>query len=417
MSRAGQQEASAATSAQSSKQVADSTKPKQQAAQEVESRDGEKDVHCSPLLRGEPSLLAAEGLFAARSIESRSTIFSEAALLTIDVNIAVPNQEEFLAQVRYLSDDQKSALIHLGHHGTVRYRVDDIDKLLELDAAAATHFLIGTFWHFCYPFVKGQARHGLFEWTSFLNHECKPNCELSFNPKTNLLTLRALEDIEEGREVTISYISPYATWTDRNVNLGFFCRCRSRWDMGRGRRARRKFDARESRLESLSEGLPVLRLYRDQWFAGQEPMDMAPADRLQAARAIVAAPETEEIRNKLEELLLVAQKEASWQSELSIIFEVKYLLYMAKSTVTGDEKAKNEALDAKGVQFKLLGRCLGLAHPQVQRAKLICFALLDGNEEGFLADVDELEEFEIDGTLIRAKQRCYPRSECGRLGP
>ncbi|KAK5124818.1 hypothetical protein LTR85_001531 [Meristemomyces frigidus] len=392
-----------AGSAPTVSQGAASTEKEQQPAKKSIAEKGKQQEQYSLLLRGAPSTVAGQGLFAARDIDSGSLILSEAPLLTVDDVNTLPRQGEFLDQVRLLSDEQKAALVHLGHHGPVGFTMPDLEKALKLNVSTAAHYVIATFWHSCYPFVKGQSKYDLFEWTSFLNHSCKPNAEARFTPETNRLCVRALEPIKEGREVTISYISPYAEWSVRNARLGFYCRCKACRLIAM---AEHEFDARENRLEIFSEGLAALKRYRERW---DDPALLEGADQVRGAQEIITALDTEGTLTLTETLIRVAQEEKLWQSELFVLFDVKYLIKIAMSTVTGDGKQRDEALRARGLQLQLLGRCLGLKHPETERAQLVLEKLLEGNEKGLQGlreDIDGLEELGMDETLIRAKQRC-----------
>jgi len=46
----------------------------------------------------------------------------------------------------------------------------------------------------------------LYELQSKINHSCSPNCEIIFKDNSNVLTLRALKNIQQGDEISISYL-------------------------------------------------------------------------------------------------------------------------------------------------------------------------------------------------------------------
>lgn len=69
---------------------------------------------------------------------------------------------------------------------------------------------------------------GIWITSSFLNHACSPNCELEFHG--DMLLLRPKQDIEEGQQLTVSYISiPDLAVSERKEmlkrNWGFDCAC------------------------------------------------------------------------------------------------------------------------------------------------------------------------------------------------
>jgi hypothetical protein len=64
---------------------------------------------------------------------------------------------------------------------------------------------------------------------SRINHGCQPNCAYFFDPSTLAHNVYAVVDIMQGEELTIGYIDPIQTHTDRQAKLhrhwGFDCTC------------------------------------------------------------------------------------------------------------------------------------------------------------------------------------------------
>ncbi|CAM1503773.1 Fc.00g013640.m01.CDS01 [Cosmosporella sp. VM-42] len=70
---------------------------------------------------------------------------------------------------------------------------------------------------------------GLFIEASRINHACKPNTLHTWDSETDKLVTYAMRDIEEGEEITSSYISGFAPFAYRKRHLkeifGFDCQC------------------------------------------------------------------------------------------------------------------------------------------------------------------------------------------------
>lgn len=62
-----------------------------------------------------------------------------------------------------------------------------------------------------------------------MNHDCRPNVDYYFDPKTLTQHVTALRNIYPGEELTLSYISPLRTASSRHARLsrqwGFPCSC------------------------------------------------------------------------------------------------------------------------------------------------------------------------------------------------
>ncbi|KAJ4351518.1 uncharacterized protein N0V89_006861 [Didymosphaeria variabile] len=69
----------------------------------------------------------------------------------------------------------------------------------------------------------------LFPQVSRINHACQPNANAKFIPRTLLMEIRALRDIEPGQEITISYGKVDLKYAERQKlyrdNWGFKCTC------------------------------------------------------------------------------------------------------------------------------------------------------------------------------------------------
>ncbi|CEF88802.1 hypothetical protein FGSG_12802 [Fusarium graminearum PH-1] len=66
--------------------------------------------------------------------------------------------------------------------------------------------------------------------TSRINHSCKPNAQNRWNQGLGKITVHAVEDIEQGQEITITYLGNPEVYEERQKKLknafGFDCCCR-----------------------------------------------------------------------------------------------------------------------------------------------------------------------------------------------
>ena len=105
---------------------------------------------------------------------------------------------------------------------------------------------------------------GLFMTVARINHSCIPNAYWTYNEDLNHMTVQATQDIEEGAEITISYI-PTATKTreQRHHDLeafSFTCRCKACENP-------EESDGHRARLNQLNE---LIRKYMDGEPTGDE---------------------------------------------------------------------------------------------------------------------------------------------------
>jgi hypothetical protein len=79
------------------------------------------------------------------------------------------------------------------------------------------------------PLGSGAPEGGLFLEASRINHSCSPNAQNTWNANLNELTIHAFKGIEEGEEITISYLDGSESYATRQLSLknsfGFDCAC------------------------------------------------------------------------------------------------------------------------------------------------------------------------------------------------
>ncbi|KAF5021929.1 hypothetical protein F66182_6032 [Fusarium sp. NRRL 66182] len=154
-----------------------------------------------------------QGLVAASKIPQGTRIISESALFYIPRHSA--SKESFrssiLAKLAALSDDQRQALFSL--HNSYPDLGDEL-------GITKTNAL---------PLGPGTPKGGIFLESSRINHSCKPNAQNIWNEDIKKLTIHALQDIEQGSEITISYLGDHPDSGTRQQALKadflFDCRC------------------------------------------------------------------------------------------------------------------------------------------------------------------------------------------------
>lgn len=79
------------------------------------------------------------------------------------------------------------------------------------------------------PLGSEATEGGLYLQASRINHSCRHNSQNTWNESLNKITIHAFRDIEEGAEITISYLSGSSKYADRQLRLesafGFRCSC------------------------------------------------------------------------------------------------------------------------------------------------------------------------------------------------
>lgn len=154
------------------------------------------------------------GVFATADIPKGTRIVSEPPLLRVRTTHHAYKQD-VIAAANELTEEQMQTLMSLrnNHPGRDSNPVQGIVDTNAFDLAND----------------HGLCEIGVFSQSSLFNHACNPNAIWSFNPQTNLMTIHALKDIQGGQQITVSYISTYEPYADRQKSLtenqGFTCRC------------------------------------------------------------------------------------------------------------------------------------------------------------------------------------------------
>ncbi|KAK4195983.1 SET domain-containing protein [Triangularia verruculosa] len=156
-----------------------------------------------------------QGLIATSKIPKGTRILAEAPLFTVppiqpDEKAA---EAHIISQLRQLSKDQQRAFFALHNaHETKTGR-----PFLGISITNAL------------PLGCQADECGVFLQASRINHSCRHNAANIWNANIGKLTIHALRDIQEGEEITISYLGRFAGYADRQEYLrekfSFDCKC------------------------------------------------------------------------------------------------------------------------------------------------------------------------------------------------
>ncbi|OHF03759.1 hypothetical protein CORC01_01078 [Colletotrichum orchidophilum] len=151
------------------------------------------------------------GLVATERIAQGEVILKETASLLVDYTALdwMPRKQLEIMRahaVNLLNTRHRSQIMNLSTHG---YHGDEVSTVSAI--AKNNMFSIST------------------NSTSRLNHDCRPNLDYWFDPRTLTQRTTALRDIIPGEELTISYVEPLQHRHDRQnrlySNWGFNCSC------------------------------------------------------------------------------------------------------------------------------------------------------------------------------------------------
>ncbi|KAF9877283.1 hypothetical protein CkaCkLH20_04983 [Colletotrichum karsti] len=185
------------------------------------------------------------GLVATHRIERGEVIIKETASLLIDyaafANVPPEQMKTMQAQaVDFLPFSHRSQWLNMSSHGYRGDHLSMVDKILvtnsfdvEMDDAK-----------------RDDDFYAVFVNTSRMNHDCRPNVDYWFDPRTLTQRTTAIRDIMPGEELTLSYIDPMQSRAARRERLhstwGFHCSCHHCMQ------SRLKTDASDARIEQIA---------------------------------------------------------------------------------------------------------------------------------------------------------------------
>ncbi|KAG6293345.1 hypothetical protein E4U09_003024 [Claviceps aff. purpurea] len=157
-----------------------------------------------------------KGLVATRNIPRGTRILSETPVFTMPTGKTMEERQNLICQqMDSLSNDQRNAFLSM--HNAHLFN----------DAAEQ---YIGIFRTNCLPADEFPDKAGIFLEACRINHDCDNNAIHNWNEKIKRHTVHAIRDIEEGEEITLSYVSLLENRETRQSKLeekfDFTCSCR-----------------------------------------------------------------------------------------------------------------------------------------------------------------------------------------------
>ena len=153
-----------------------------------------------------------KSLIALQKITPGTLILSEAPLITTDVILSGETIESDLARaLKSLPRDSQRAFLSL--HNNYPGQGTPLQNIIRSNG---------------YPLGASSDVGGVFENISRINHSCLPNAVHSWNASRGQETVYAVRDINEGEEVTLSYLAGGPSSSRKaqlKDNFGFECRC------------------------------------------------------------------------------------------------------------------------------------------------------------------------------------------------
>ncbi|KAF1960971.1 SET domain-containing protein 5 [Byssothecium circinans] len=161
-----------------------------------------------------------KGVIATQKIPRGTRLLSEAPLFTVrrltTIHSTATLNQQIAKKVKDLPKESQHAFFALHNaHGKQKYGgvFLGIAKTNALPLGAGDDVALG----------------GIFLEASRINHACMSNAQNTWNEALGKLMIHACKDIEEGEEITISYLSKMETHAKRQQELrdtfGFECRC------------------------------------------------------------------------------------------------------------------------------------------------------------------------------------------------
>ena len=184
-----------------------------------------KDCHC--------------GLFATTAIPAGQPIVYEPPVLSLrnrpDPAALEKSHEEYFRTVADLSgvDFAKLKTLVLQHSYWLE-RAAELETFISPDSSAAERvqafelLVLKMFRTHSFSYEPGDEAdiYRVFNNLGFLNHSCKANAAFGWDDENNSMLLRAIQPIDEGVEIFISYLEdPFRPKAERHKALGWECKC------------------------------------------------------------------------------------------------------------------------------------------------------------------------------------------------
>ncbi|KAK3647382.1 hypothetical protein LTR22_013813 [Elasticomyces elasticus] len=322
------------------------------------------------------------GFFAAREITQGELIISEQVKVSLP-GMDLDNEPTFLEALRSLDDAVKMLLLEMiariADPDKVSYSmplktIDDFNRALAEDAVGFAPYMLSVTQRMCFPFTAGHMVYHVISRGWRVNHSCNPTAEASFDPVTGCVNIRALVNIQENHQITISYVSMYDTRAARHAALGFECNCEiciaAPFD-----------EAGDDYRRQLGGSLRKIRAYRDQL-----PSEVFGVDA-EAAASLGRDSETQAVAKLIMDMDVIGKStDITMTSELSVWSEVQSFLARIVSFWPGLSKQIQVSWQKKSEECKHLAQCLGAGHLRTQTSYRGCLEMLNDQKlQGFAA--------------------------------
>ncbi|KAI0015711.1 hypothetical protein F4780DRAFT_49156 [Xylariomycetidae sp. FL0641] len=156
-----------------------------------------------------------KGVVAMRPIPRREEIMTDWASIVVSLDFPTSVRRETGYELLHRAADQLSdpdRILDLGTSSTTS--ADIIEDILRTNAFSLS--------------LAGEPHMALYPSVSRINHACKPNAFIRFDKSSLAVGVVAARDIDEGEEISISYIPVDQTRPQRQAALrrwGFECQC------------------------------------------------------------------------------------------------------------------------------------------------------------------------------------------------
>ncbi|KAK5745788.1 hypothetical protein LTR17_001290 [Elasticomyces elasticus] len=322
------------------------------------------------------------GFFAARDIEQGELILSEEVIASLP-STDLDEEPTFLEALQSLNEDVKMILLKMvsraadpekSSYSMPLKTVDDFNRALAEDAAGFAPYMLSVTQRMCLPFTAGHMVYHVMSRGWRVNHSCNPNAEASYDPVTGRVNIRALVNIQESHQITISYVSMYDTRAARHAALGFECNCEIC--------IAAPFDEEEDDYRrQLGGSLRKIRAYRDKL-----PSEVFGVDA-EAAASLGRDSETQAVAKLIMDMDVIGKStDITMTSELSVWSEVQSFLARIVSFRPGLSKQIQVLWQKKSEECKHLAQCLGAGHPRTQTSYRGCLEMLNDQKlQGFAA--------------------------------
>ena len=352
----------------------------------------QSDIVFNEVIAIKESRLHGHGIFATQAIKRGEWIIDDSVLPRLPPNL--PGSSELHRQARALSSDQLVKLVSLAQpsnkacSGLVPSS-DTLDEALREEALSSqgyhvAHFLHAIFWD--RALNMSPLGYKLFAVASLVNHSCKPNACVMWDPRREVMTIRAVSDVEKDEELAIAYADICNTREARYALLKFACLCEvcglplsesKTDDEMRHKLARQICQVRVFQRSVLGgDSKNDIRKLRGEWTERQARRFLQKAAVRKARRCVAA-------------VLDMLWRAQFWHPDAEVVYEPAFQPCLLGHVAHLAGAAKDEWLmfDLGVAQLQLVAHGLGLEHTRCERIvqRLKMFAAGDAEHEQKLA--------------------------------